>query len=149
MTDQHKFLFTPGRWLGSGKITFSASQEHVRFYTSWQITQGPDGILLCTQRVELQEPQEVVINHYVISEPTENAFRIDLENELFGKVQGKGVIDKSTIAWEFHGSGSNGCEGFEVYELQENGDYMLHAEYSSADLFRTIIDARIWKKASD
>jgi hypothetical protein len=69
---------------------------------------------------------------------------MELENELLGKVKGAGVIDEKTIAWEFHGTG--GLEGFEVYELQDNGDYMMHAEYSSPDQFRTIIDGRIWKK---
>ena len=69
---------------------------------------------------------------------------MELENELLGTVKGTGVIDENTIAWEFHGTG--GLEGFEVYELQDNGDYMMHAEYSSPDQFRTIIDGRIWKK---
>jgi hypothetical protein len=65
---------------------------------------------------------------------------------MLGSVQGKGIIDAKTIAWEFRGHPD--FEGFEVYELQENGDFMLHAEYSSLDQIRTIIDGRIWKKAT-
>jgi hypothetical protein len=55
------------------------------------------------------------------------------------------VIDAKTIAWEFRNNEE--FQGFEVYELQENGDYMLHAEYSTSEDFRTIIDGRVWQKA--
>ena len=84
-------------------------------------------------------------NAFVITHITSSSFEIDIENDLLGKVHGTGVIDARTIAWEFHGKDS--LEGFEVYELQEDGDYMMHAEYTSVDQFRTIIDGRIWKKS--
>lgn len=143
----HMFLFTPGRWVGGGKITFSASNELIRFYTSWVIEENIEGTIQCNQRVEMQDVHEVVCNHFVVYDITKESFKIDLENELFGKVSGKGIIDSTTIAWEFRHSADEGVfEGFEVYELQDNGDYMLHAEYTSEELFRTIIDARIWKK---
>lgn len=144
--DQHIFLFVPGRWVGGGKITFSASNELIRFYTSWLIEKDAEGKMHCDQRVEMQEVHEIVNNHFLVYDITKDSFKIDLENELFGQVKGKGIIDPTTIAWEFHSYSDTGVEGFEVYELQENGDYMLHAEYSSAELFRTIVDARIWKK---
>jgi hypothetical protein len=143
--DQHKFPFLSGRWIGGGKITFSASRELIRFYTGWTIETDVNGVLQCTQQVEMQEINEKVTNTFTIYDITESAFKIDIASESIGHATGSGVIDKKTIAWEFHGR--QGVEGFEVYELQDNGDYMLHAEYSSADLFRTIIDARIWQKS--
>lgn len=144
---KHEFIFNPGQWVGEGRITFSASPELVRFYTSWWI-EKPDekGGIRCQQRVEMQGSEETVNNNFFVNDVTPAKFKIELENDLIGKVQGLGVIDAKTIAWEFRGNA--GLEGFEVYELQDNGDYMLHAEYSSPDQFRTIIDGRVWKRST-
>ena len=72
------------------------------------------------------------------------SFEIWIENDQMVRVGGKGVIDPKKIAWEFRGK--DNFEGFEVYELVDNGDYQMHAEYASGDQFRTIINGRIWKK---
>lgn len=143
---KHEFLFSPGQWIGEGRVTFSTSPEHLRFYTKWSIEKGPQGNFNCQQHVEMESGQDHVFNTFLISHITSDSFVIELHNEILGKISGKGVIDPQTIAWEFRGH--NEFEGFEVYELQDNGDYMLHAEYSSTEQFRTIIDGRIWKKAN-
>lgn len=142
----HEFLFVPGRWVGQGKITFSNSNDLLRFYTSWMLTPGNEGEMYCNQLVELQGVDEQILNSLKVYEITANDFKIDLESAPNGIAKGKGVIDLKTIAWEFHGTGS--IEGFEVYELQDNGDYMVHAEYSIAGLFSTCVDGRIWRKES-
>lgn len=142
----HEFLLSPGKWIGEGKVTFSTSPEHLRFYTKWQIEKDDSGNLHCQQYVEMEGGQDRVENIFMISEVLPDSFVIQLSNDLLGRISGKGVIDPETIAWEFRGSEE--FEGFEVYELQDNGDYMLHAEYSSTEQFRTIIDGRIWKKSS-
>jgi hypothetical protein len=144
MTEKHEFLFQTSRWIGEGRITFSASSDRLHFYTSWLIEKKGD-IFHCEQHVEMQGSDNVVTNFYVIKDLDEKKFNIHLDNELLGKVEGSGLIDKKTIAWEFKENPL--LEGFEVYELQENGDYMVHAEYSSTEQFRTIIDGRIWKKS--
>jgi hypothetical protein len=141
---KHDFLFQPSRWVGEGKITFSTSPDHLRFYTRWIIEEGTSSFSQCVQSVEIQGGVQSLQNLFFTSNVTLTSFEIEINNELVGKVNGKGVIDDKTIAWEFRGGP---LEGFEVYELQENGDYMVHAEYSSADQFRTIIDGRIWKKS--
>lgn len=142
----HEFIFQTGLWIGEGKVTFSASPEHLHFYTKWVLSSPRPSEILCTQQVETQGNSDQVINNFRITELTATTFKIELENEHVGKVEGRGVIDTKTVAWEFRGNDQ--IEGFEVYELQENGDYMVHAEYSSTDQFRTIVDGRIWKKAS-
>jgi len=142
----HEFIFMPGRWVGGGKIAFSVSPELVRFYTSWTLEEKKQNAIHALQRVEMQSLEEVVNNKFTVYDLEEKKFKIDLENDLIGSATGIGIIDEKTIAWEFRGN--TGIEGFEVYELQENGDYMLHAEYSSAEQFRTIIDGRIWKKST-
>lgn len=141
---QHQFLFLPGRWVGAGKITFSNSDELLRFYTSWMLAPEAEGEMYCNQRVELQGVDEQILNSLKVYDVTENDFKIDLESAPAGIVTGKGIIDAKIISWEFHGTGS--IEGFEVYELQDNGDYMVHAEYSIAGIFSTCVDGRIWRK---
>ncbi len=143
---QHQFIFHPGRWIGEGRITFTASPEFLRFYTRWNINDATPLGIACTQEVEMIGVSHNMHNRFMFSHITPASFEIELENELLGTVIGKGLIEPKTIAWEFHGR--NGLEGFEVYELQDNGDYMMHAEYASADQFRTIIDGLIWMKVS-
>lgn len=143
----HQFLFQPGYWIGEGKITFSGSSEHIRFYTRWMIGDKNEGEIVCNQQVEMQGSEELITNCFILTDVKENSFQISISNELIGEVKGKGIVDQKTIAWEFRGQGA--MEGFEVYEIQENGDYMLHAEYSSPDQFRTIIDGRIWLKSGE
>lgn len=141
---QHAFILSPGKWVGEGKISFSASSENLRFYTRWLIGDADKGSITCSQEVEMPGNEPNMINNFVFSNVTTSSFAVELENDVLGKVKGTGIIDQKTVAWEFHGGG--GLEGFEVYELQDNGDYMLHAEYASPDQFRTIIDGRIWLK---
>lgn len=84
-------------------------------------------------------------NKFTLTEIKNNTFIITLENESLGKVIGKGVYDDKTVAWEFSNK-ELGFEGFEVYELQEDGGYVTRGEYISIDQLRTIIEGKIWKK---
>ncbi len=140
----HTFLFEPGRWVGAGRITFNVSRELIRFYTRWTIVKDELGRLVCNQVVEMQGIPEKVENHFIVYGLEANKFKIEMQSESVGLATGVGIVDEKTIAWEFHGQPD--VEGFEIYEIQENGDYMLHAEYASTDQLRTIIDARIWRK---
>lgn len=146
-SQKHHFIFSPGVWIGEGKITFSTSPESIRFFTKWTIQDFDQKVgYLCQQQVEMLGVEESVFNQLTVFDTTAESFAVCLENDLIGKVLGKGVVDQKTIAWEYR-QGTD-FEGFEVYELQDNGDYMLHAEYSSPDQYRTIIDGRIWKKST-
>lgn len=141
----HEFLFKPDTWIGEGKITFSVSPDHIKFYTRWNpIIIQKETALQWVQEVEMQGNMDKVSNSFMIQPLTDKTFAISLENELIGKATGKGVIDPNKIAWEIKSVDT--FHGFEVYELQENGDYMFHAEYVAQDNFRTIIDGRIWQK---
>jgi hypothetical protein len=143
---QHQFIFHPGNWIGEGRIAFSASTETIRFFTKWVIGEADPHGISCTQEVEMQGNEPNAKSLFQFTQITPTGFHVALESEILGKVNGMGIIDAKTIAWEFHTAG-DGLEGFEVYELQDNGDYMLHAEYASPDQFRTLIDGRIWKKS--
>ncbi len=142
--EKHAFIFQPGNWIGEGKVSFSASPEEVRFFTKWIINDTREEGIQCQQTVEIQGVEEHVINNFILSKISSNDFSILLQNEMLDSVTGTGLIDPKKIAWEFRGHES--FEGFEVYELNDSGEYTFHAEYASPDQFRTIIDGRLWKK---
>jgi hypothetical protein len=141
---QDDFVFTIGNWLGEGKITFSASHEFIKFYTKWQVKAEKQGVMKATHIVEMQGIEEHVINQLTFLDIQEKKFTVILENQMVGKIQGTGLRDNNVIAWEFR---QPHFEGFEVYELQENGDYFFHAEYGSPDQFRTLVEGLIWRKS--
>lgn len=141
----HDFLFKEGLWIGEGKITFSVSPDHIRFYTRWSyLADKEQPTHKWVQEIEMHGSDEKAINHFVITPLTDATFAIALESEFAGKALGKGVIDPKKMAWEIKSPDT--FHGYEVYELQDNGDYLMHAEYVAQDNFRTLIDARIWQK---
>ncbi len=148
MNNKHPFFIEEATWLGEGKIAFSASPDIIRFFTKWQIPAPQIKVEghPCLQVVEMLGDREQIENNLRFYDLKSHEFKVDLDNQLIGTVQGTGFFDELKIAWEFRGHPN--FEGFEIYELQENGDYIFHAEYVSPDQFRSIIDGRIWKKAS-
>lgn len=136
------FIFSKGVWLGEGVIAFAGSPDTVKFFTRWTIEKEKDGMIACMQEVELHGLEQKSENAIHFTLLKEGDFKISLENELMGKVTGKGIWDKKKMAWELRDQ--PGMEGYEVYELQENGEYIFHSEFSSPP-FRTIIDGRLWK----
>src|SRR5262245_6402878 len=98
----HAFIFYPGKWIGEGKIAFSASAEMLRFYTRWEIGKATPAGIACQQEVEMQGTEPNMKNAFLITHITPSSFEIEIENDLFGKVVGIGIIDARTIAWEFH-----------------------------------------------
>lgn len=152
MSEKHPFFLSPGQWLGEGTIGFSASDEELRFYTRWSVSECGDIELgqknvRCTQEVEMQNAaDEKMFNRFHFTEIGNESFKVLLENEQIGTVFGDGVLSPEKIAWEFRGHPH--IEGFEAYELGENGEYQFHAEYISPEGYRSIINGRIWKKSS-
>lgn len=141
---KHRFIFSQGIWIGEGKITLSTSPEILHFYTKWTCEkgEGPDEFS-CRQQVEIQGIDETVINELTITLIHPHSFRISLKNELM-RCEGQGTWDGQAIAWEFPSTVD--FAGFELYELQSNGDYIFHAEYSSSEAYRTLITGKIWEK---
>ncbi|SCA62688.1 Uncharacterized protein SCG7086_AC_00300 [Chlamydiales bacterium SCGC AG-110-P3] len=140
----HDFIFTTGEWLGKGQVAFSASEDTIRFNTLWQVVKADGGDISLHHEVELVGVPEKVVNELEVSSVTSSGFAICLSNDMIDKVHGKGIIEDRRIAWEFRGK--PGFEGFEIYNLCDDGSYEVHAEYLSSDQFRTIIDGHIWKR---
>ena len=72
----HEFLFSSGQWIGEGKVTFSSSQEHLRFYTKWSLEKGDNGNVSCQQHVEMEAGEERVINNFLISDIRSDSFAV-------------------------------------------------------------------------
>jgi hypothetical protein len=140
-----EFIFAPGTWLGEGKITFAASSEFIKFYMKWQISEESNHVMKAIQTIQMQGIEEKSINEMTFFDIHSGTFAVQLENEILGKVLGKGIYSDQVIAWEFH-TESN-FQGFETYERRENGDFFVHAEYGKNDIYRTIIEGLIWPKA--
>lgn len=139
----HSFIFQPGCWLGQGHITIQGAIQPLKFYTKWIISQEKEDVFLASQTVEIENVEEHVVTAYRFTKMTETHFSVLLENGDIGQVLGPGFISPDAISWEFD---SPSLQGFDTYERLANGNYRLHAEYSSSSQYRTIIHAELWKK---
>lgn len=144
---QQEFIFKPGKWVGEGSISFSSSSDQLFFITTWGIEPRIDEEIHCKQEVKMEGSEEDVLNKFHLYDLTPKSFNIALDNEIVGEVTGSGIIDEKTIAWEF--LAQEGFQGYEVYELQSDGEYSFHAEYASLNQFRTIIDGCIRRITGD
>ncbi len=125
------------------------SDEELNFYTRWNHGEkDSDGTIAYSQEVQIHGMSDIMHNEFSISDCTASQFTIELENASLGTIVGKGVIKDNTIAWEFRNP-ELGFEGFEFYELQDDGSYQMRAEYATTDQFRTIIRGKIWPKAKE
>jgi hypothetical protein len=139
----HTFIFSPGLWLGEGKITLNMVEEELFFGTKWSV-QNTDfaGKVNCAQEIQIQGLPEQMRNELIFHAFQGKAFQVDMENQNVGKITGTGIFDEKMIAWEFRNNVN--FEGYETYSLQEDGSYLMKGEYVTNDQFRTQIEARIW-----
>lgn len=142
----HPFLLEPKKWLGEGKIKLSMVEEDLEFYTRWNLgAKTTSGEISAIQEVQIKGISDVMNNQFRVTELTPTQFKIELENAALGTIIGKGIIKDNLIAWEFRDE-ATGFEGFEFYEKQQDGTYLMRAEYATADQHRTIIRGRLWEK---
>jgi hypothetical protein len=141
----HSFILTPCQWLGEGKIVLNMVEEELSFFTRWNIsTKDSTGLIECVQEIQVKGLSDVMLNQFLFTNFTPSSFSIELENQALGKVIGAGVINDKVIGWEFR-MPELGFEGFEFYEKQEDQSYLMHAEYSTTDQFRTLIKGKVWQ----
>ena len=140
----HSFIFNPGSWVGEGKISLNMVEEDLRFNSNWTV-QNKDfaGKVCCAQDIAIHGLSDSMRNELTFYDFAGKAFCVDMENQNVGKITGVGVFDEKTIAWEFRDNGAN-FEGYESYDLQPDGSYLMRGEYVTADQLRTQIEAKIW-----
>ena len=143
---KHRFILEPATWLGEGTIELSMIEERLQFMTRW-ICQPKDsaGCVVCVQEIQVKGLPEVMHNQFSLYDFASKEFKVDLENHALGKLQGKGILKKQLIGWEFR-SPDIGFEGFEFYEKQKDDSYLMRADYATGDQYRTLIQGRIWLK---
>ena len=143
----HPFLLNPGSWVGQGNIQLSLVAEELSFATKWNIG-GPtsDGKIECIQEIQIKGLADVMHNQFSIFDLSCGEFQIQLQNDALGKITGKGLINDKIIAWEFRIE-EMGFEGFELYEKEDDENYLMRAEYATEDQFRTLIQGKVWKQA--
>ncbi|QVL56017.1 MAG: hypothetical protein KFB95_02070 [Simkaniaceae bacterium] len=147
---KHPFIFKSGSWIGEGKITLSMMDEELAFYTRWKVPEvDKKGRVDSLQEIQISGLSDVMQNQFAFYDITRRGFHIELENQSLGKVVGKGMISDNLIGWEFR-LDHLGFEGFEFYEKGDApGTYLMHAEYSTNDDFRTVIHGKIWRPLED
>ncbi|MBI5274124.1 MAG: hypothetical protein HY860_03610 [Chlamydiales bacterium] len=143
----HKFLFSGGNWIGEGSIQLSNVEEVLVFYTRWKSTTGDPDLLEvdATQEIQVAGHTDIMLNQYLFSNFDGKRFEVELENQAWGKVFGEGIIDDGFIGWEFRDN-DLGFEGYEYYQLQQDGSCEMKGEYATGDEFKTLIQGKIWKQ---
>lgn len=139
------FLLQEGVWLGEGQVDLCQHGQQLKFHTKWKVGALVDGRIDAIQEVEIVDGHEKVINRYRFIKTAAQNFLIELENELFGKMHGKGVLSNESIAWEFHGD-DLAFEGFEIFQKHQDGTFLSRAEYASDGEPHSIINGSLWKK---
>jgi len=144
----HMFIFSPGTWMGEGKIVLNMVEEELFFGTHWAV-QNTDfsGKVNCAQEIRIQGLPENMRNDLTFYDFQAKTFSVDMENQNVGHIIGSGVFDEKMIAWEFRNN--ENFEGYETYVLQEDGSYTMKGEYITSDQFRTQIEARIWMHSKE
>lgn len=142
------FIFEPGTWLGEGTVKLTVSDEELKYVTRWHVNKlKKSGEIGSVQEVQITGIPDVMQNQFSFYEFGEEHFKVKLENPTIGKVVGTGIYRPKLVAWEFR-LNDIGFEGFEMYQLLDDGSYFMHAEYVSHEDFRTRIQGKIWKKVA-
>jgi len=146
---QHSFILESSLWKGEGKIILNMVDEVLTFFTNWNIKEKDfAGKVGSKQEIQIAGISENMKNDLTFFDFTSKSFSVEMENPNIGRIVGTGIYDDKVIAWEFRDNDMN-FEGFETYHLQEDGSYLMHAEYVTSDQFRTQIDGRIWKEDNE
>lgn len=125
------FIFEPGEWVGEGEISFFAGAQKSSYRTKWEIHPIFKERVLAVHSVFLKGVDEPIMNFYRFSSFEEGLFKVEMENILFGKVEGAGLIETDRVKWEF--TETPHFRGFEEYTRLGNGSYRAVAAYTSGD----------------
>lgn len=144
----HLFIFSEGVWLGEGKIKLNMLEEELVFFTRWIVRYRENNDPIeCTQEIQVKGLSDLMTNHFILTDFSQNDFSVVMENHAVGKVSGKGILNEDRIGWEFRVK-EIGFEGFEFYEKKSDDSYIVHGEFATSDELRTTIQGRIWRQAS-
>jgi hypothetical protein len=140
------FIFTPGFWIGEGMMELSNVEEKIPFIIKWMIPtfKPEDPYLELLQQIQIKGHTDSLNNNFVLKDFQKHHFSIILENDNIGQIAGHGQIKNNWIGWEFK-QNLLGFDGFEYYQHQGDGHYIMEAEYSTSDDLRTVMRGKLWK----
>lgn len=118
------------------------AEDELDFTMRWTILPMEDETIYFNQQISIPDLGQTMKNNFSLSLSGPKAFTIELENQMVGKVRGKGVIDPTIIAWEFR-EPNQAFDGFEIYELQEGNHYKMRAEFTGGEGLRTYVNGTI------
>lgn len=143
----HLFIFNPGCWIGEGNINLNALSDKLIYFMRWRsvVVDLELTEFEATQEIQIAGHTDVMYNHFLFTNFDRKEFDVVLENQAWGEVTGRGMVDDHFIGWEFR-KNDLGFEGFEFYELQEDDTYQIKAEFITQEDLRTNIEGKIWKQ---
>lgn len=143
----HPFLFDSGCWIGEGQIELNALADKMIYFMRWRATVVDLELqeYESSQEIQIAGHTDIMYNQFLFTNFNRNHFDVVLENQAWGEVDGRGMVDDRFIGWEFR-SNDLGFEGYEFYEMQEDGTYIVKAEFVTKEDLRTHIDGKIWKQ---
>ncbi len=118
------------------------AEDELDFVMRWTVLPLEQEQIFFNQSIEIPSLSQTMKNNFTLSKLSGDRFTIQLENQVIGKVFGKGVIDQGLIAWEFR-EPEQAFEGYEVYELQDDNTYKMRGEFSGGDGMRTYVSGSI------
>ncbi len=145
MSRFHSFIFSPGKWLGEGRIRLNQFEEDLVFFTRWTVQQEEDDEIECIQEIQVKGLSDIMVNHFRIFQIESSTFSLVMDNHAIGTVQGKGILHEQAIGWEFRVLELD-FEGFEYYEKESEEAYIMRGEFATTDQLRTTLQGRIWKQ---
>lgn len=138
-------MFSPGKWLGEGKIHLNQFEEELSFFTRWTVQAEEEKEIECIQEIQVKGLSDIMVNHFRISLIEASSFSLVMDNHAIGTVQGVGILHEFAIGWEFRVP-ELGFEGFEYYEKESEESYLMRGEFATTDQLRTTLQGRIWKQ---
>lgn len=145
MSRFHSFIFSPGKWLGEGRIRLNQFEEDLVFFTRWTVRAEEEHEIECIQEIQIKGIGDIMVNHFSIFQIESSGFSLVMDNHAVGTIQGKGILHEQAIGWEFRVP-EIGFEGFEYYEKESEESYLMRGEFATTDQLRTTLQGRIWKQ---
>jgi hypothetical protein len=145
--DSSHFILSPGRWIGKGVMHLTHTEEDIPFELIWTVAilDLESGLIECVQELILEDAKDHLTNEFIFTEPEEDKFEVEMDNDALGQVEGTGFIDREFLGWEFRNTGG-GVEGFESYTRLTGGDYSLKAEFGSSTDIKTTLVGNLYRE---
>ncbi len=141
-------LFQKGLWVGKGLLTLSMLEEPLTLWMRLSVsskTQDPED-----ERMQWNADYQVlgytqpIVNRYTFSTVIKKQFMVTLENELWGKAQGMGMLEDKGVCMEFP-RGEHGFEGFESIRFENDTTLLWTGEFLTEEGLRSIFNLRAMK----